>query len=175
MKLTSIVVTLVIILCLGIVSGCVETNPSKTLYNDTSKIAEQADSCTFIESIGTKENGDNILEIKYYGFYGMKTIWQINAESTGKISIKYDSVVKSGKFKLVLITPKNKVITIFEQSKQGNYDAILQKGQYRIKIVGKNAKGNIKMEVEPDDSVKTIRVDMIRTLREETNNVVGFS
>ncbi|SHE80315.1 hypothetical protein SAMN02745195_01155 [Thermoanaerobacter uzonensis DSM 18761] len=118
----------------------------KEIYNDNAKIINQGDSYTFLNRVGDIK--DNNLKIVYSGFYGMETIWEVESEGKGTVTIKFDSKVDKGKFKLVFITPENKVINVFEQSGKGEKTIQTEKGKSRIKIVGNNAKGQIEINIK---------------------------
>ncbi|AIS52839.1 hypothetical protein TKV_c16850 [Thermoanaerobacter kivui] len=127
--------------------GCENINKyQKDIYDDDSKIVNVGDSYSFSKRI--ENNINNNLKIKYNGFYGMETIWDIKSEGNGAVIIRFDSQVDRGKFKLVFITPDNEVIKVFEQSEKGEKIIETKKGKSRIKIVGNNAKGQVEINVE---------------------------
>lgn len=134
-------------------------NQFKDIYTDENKICAEYDSYSFYNRTGTTNNKKNHLEISYKGFDGMQTIWIIQAQKPCKIEMDFDSEVKRGKFKTVLISPEKRVITMFEQTKKGTRSEDLSKGEYRIKIVGQNAKGHISMTILNNDSMRLTRGD----------------
>lgn len=87
------------------------------------------------------------MEKKYSSFYGSYTIWIIETKEVSSIKIDYYSKLKKGKFKVVLVTPEKDVESIFEQNQYGNTTLPLKKGRNRIKMVGKDAAGSIKMKI----------------------------
>lgn len=149
---------LVLILCLV----AYWFNPNRTintLFDNNAQIAAQGDSSNYVNYSGTMDNTGNRLEVNYGDFNGKDTIWLIDVKKPGEIELNYDSVLKKGNFKTVLVTPKSEVITVFEQSKKGSYKADLKTGEYRIKIVGKNAGGYINMNLKTADFMQTERAD----------------
>lgn len=135
-----------------ILSGCAVSEFQKTVYNDDSKIVKQADSYNFRSRVGTTTNEKS--EIKFTTFYGMDTLWSIEAKEEAAITVEYELKIEKGNFKIVLIGPDNKVITITDGGKSGKQELKLQKGNSRIKIVGKDAKGQVKMYIKGDRNLK---------------------
>lgn len=128
------------------ITNTVADSKQKAMYDNNSYIAQQGDTYTYMTSIGHSEQKDT-LDMTYQRFYGSETIWTLNASKPGEIRIKYDSKVKEGRFKAVLISPSKNVLTIVNANKVGNYKYTLQEGEYRIKIIGDNAYGNIRMKL----------------------------
>lgn len=125
-------------------SGCFGFNMSG-IYEDDTKIAAKADSRSFSHRLGS--TSDNQSKITYDGFTGAETIWNIESESDGSITIEYNSQVDKGDFKLVIIDPQNKVENIFEYSGEGTEIIDIKKGKSRIKIVGKESKGEFSLKI----------------------------
>ncbi|KOA18849.1 hypothetical protein CLHOM_27880 [Clostridium homopropionicum DSM 5847] len=123
-------------------SGCGVSQDKKNIYSNNDIIAQEADSFSFGTRSDTGNSKDEV-NIKYSGFYGADTIWIIEAEENQEIILKYNSNVKSGDFKLVLINPKKEIENILVGTQQGDKTIKLTKGKYVIKIVGRNAKGEI--------------------------------
>tara|TARA_B100000965_G_C19339974_1_gene646926 strand:- start:191 stop:661 length:471 start_codon:yes stop_codon:yes gene_type:complete len=149
-RIVSLIVLTITILFLT--TGCGEYQ--KDIYADDSIIAKAYDSYTFVSRSGsTTPNESNI---KYGAFVGMETIWVIESEGDGSFTIEYDSKVKKGEFKVVLITPDNKVRNILEQNEEGTIKIKAGKGKSRVKIVGNEAGGEclLKIETQGDAVIK---------------------
>lgn len=95
-------------------------------------------------------------DIRFSSFYGDDTIWIMKADKDNTVDIKYAINISSGKFKLILIDPNDKVTVICEGSGNSSKTLDLPKGKNRIKIVGSAAKGKVSMELELGDGVSVI-------------------
>jgi len=133
---------LYIFLIIAIGSGCGVSHDKENIYSNNDIIAQEADNFSFRTRKDTGDSKDEV-NIKYSGFYGADTIWIIEAEEDEEIMLKYNSNVKGGEFKVVLINPKKEIENILVGTKQGDKTIKLTKGKYVIKIVGRNAKGEI--------------------------------
>jgi len=134
--------SLYLFLIILIGSGCGVSQDKKNIYSNNDIITQEADSFSFKTRKDTGNSKDEV-NIKYNGFYGADTIWVIESENDEEIILKYNSNVKSGEFKVVLINPKKEIENILVGSQQGDKTIKLTKGKYVIKIVGRNAKGEI--------------------------------
>ena len=131
-------------------------NDKLLIYDDDSKIALDYDSYSYLSERG--ENKKNTTNIKF-NFTGMDTRWKIEAEKDAVLTIDYDSKISKGDFKVVIISPQKEVSTILDQSASGSKDINIKKGTSRIKIVGKNAKGKLKLKLKYSKDVKPISID----------------
>lgn len=146
-----IIFSLTVIL-LGSLTGCRVSDYQSSIYNDDSKIVKQADSYSFRNRIGSTSNDKT--EMRFGTFYGVDSIWSMDAKADDIVNIEYDIKIERGNFKVVLINPDNKVTTIAEGSKSGKEELKLQNGKSRVKVVGNNAKGAIKLSVKGGENVK---------------------
>lgn len=146
------IVILLSILILGIVTGCNVNDYQKNIYSDNSKIVKEGDSYTFKNRLGSTTKDE--INIKFSTFYGMQTIWIIEASKEGVLTINYESQIKNGDFKTVLISPDDVVSHIFEQSENGNTTLNIPKGKSRIKIVGNGANGEVAITIKPDENMQ---------------------
>lgn len=137
MKKTSIVVLLVALLLIG--CGSLEQH---NLYDNDRQIEGEGNS--YSRSNYSQNVNGNRLYLNIGFMDGMDTIWEYNANSESSVAIDYDISLKSGKAKLVLITPDGDLSTIAEATKSeafsGSSDISVNKGRYRIKLVTENAK-----------------------------------
>lgn len=134
---------ILIFLCLIALAGCNNTY-QKSIYSDNSKIVQSGDSYSFKTRIGNQI--DNNMDVQFSVFNGMQTIWTIDIKQNSKMKINYISKIDSGKFKVVLVTPDKKIINILENSKESSDILDIPPGKNIVKIIGYNAKGNIKMD-----------------------------
>lgn len=116
------------------------------IYNKNGIIGEECDSHSY------RGYGENTAKdrfgLKFSGFYGCDTIWLINAAQPGQIRVDYDSNIENGRFKVILVSPEHEVAIIAEASKKGSAPLKLKQGEYRLKIVGDNARGTIKASIK---------------------------
>lgn len=143
---------IMLISCLFISSSCGISAYQKNLYNDNSKIIKQGDSYSFIKRVGNSYN--NKTSIKFGTFYGMETLWTIDAKSEGNVRINYKIQISRGKFKIVFISPDNEIKTICENTQNGSIVIKAEMGKSRIKIVGNDAKGEVEISLVPDGDIK---------------------
>lgn len=81
-----------------------------------------------------------------FDFTGVDTLWEIKCTKSESLNISYNSDIKNGDFKVVLITNNKRLIPILEGTKGGTKDLTLEKGINKIKIVGKKAKGSLEIK-----------------------------
>ena len=122
------------------------------VYNDDSKIANDSDTFGLDESDETIEEGVYKGKLK---FSGSITIWTYESNEDFELQVPYTLSVKSGKAKIVLISPDNTVNTLVENTNKSSVEgeAILtvpiKKGVNRIKLVGyKKADIDVELNIE---------------------------
>lgn len=140
-----------------IISGCEVSQDKKNIYDDNDRIAQQGDSFAYATRTDIEDSNDKI-DVKYSEFYGTDTIWDLDSKEDGEITIKYDSAVNSGDFKVVLINSKNEIDNILIKNQQGEKTIKLSQGKYIFKIVGRNAKGEIKVSINKSQNVEITKV-----------------
>ena len=150
-----------IIFLIGIMCGCGLSNQNKNtnnnqenMYNNNDKIVQEDNNYTYITYKNPRKN--NEIEIQYSGFSGIDTICFLEAKEDTEMTFNYDSTVDKGKFKAVLINPKNEVETISEGTEQSSKTIKLTKGKYSFKNVGANADGKITISISSNSNVKII-------------------
>lgn len=119
------------------------------LFNDNNKIALNSDTYSIISKSGT--NKDNKTNLNFE-FSGTDTIWEIESMKETKVTLSFKSKIENGKYKLVLITPSNDVITLCNKSSKKNKEITLKPGKTKIKMVGLSAKGNLNLEIKPSNN-----------------------
>lgn len=120
----------------------------KSIYDDNSKIIAESDSYSYLDRID--ESTDEKLKLKFI-LTGMESVYKIEAKEEEVININYDANISSGKFKVVLVTPEDKVITLLEGSGSDSKEVKINKGENRIKIVGSNTKGSVEISLKTTD------------------------
>lgn len=148
-----------LIFLIGIMCSCglsnqnTNTNSDKEkMYNNNDKIVQEDNNYTYVTSESTIKN--NEIQMKYSSFSGIDTICSLKAKEDTEVTFNYDSTVNNGKFKVVLINPKNEVETILEGTEQRSKTIKLTKGKYRFRNVGVNADGKIRISISSNSGVK---------------------
>jgi hypothetical protein len=152
-----VVISLLLISLMLYLTGCSVSDYQKSIYDDDSKIASQADSYNFRSRSGNTSNEKT--EVKFGAFYGADTLWTINANKDSVLTVEYDVKLEKGDFKVVLIDPDNKIIAIVSGQKAGEQEVKVKSGNSRIKIVGKNAKGQVKINITGNKDLKIKRIN----------------
>jgi len=137
--------------------GCGPDADKRDIYDNDMYIAQEGDNFSFYNRVG--EEDEKHIDIKFNGFYGAQTIWAIQTEENSDINLSFDSIIKSGDFKVVLITPEQELISITEQDNNGTFKINVSPGKYKIKIVGKNASGNLRIDLSENKSNKVVLQD----------------
>ncbi len=132
--------------------GCGVVDGKNDIYGNNDKISKPGDSYSFQSRIGKTDEKN--MDVEYDKFTGVQTIWTINVTQNGEIEIYVDSQVKKGDFKVVLVTPDQEVIKVLESTGDETSTVPLSKGKYSIKIVGKNSKGTIKINLSVSDGAE---------------------
>ncbi|WP_062197064.1 hypothetical protein [Massilibacterium senegalense] len=135
---------LIMAMMMGVI-GCSDiTEKQKSIYNNDEKIIQQADSYTYTKRISTTRNNET--KMRFQSFAGMETIYR--EKDAKSVIFEYDVTIQKGDFKIVLVTPEKKVVTLVEGSEKGSETIKLKNGENKIKIVGKDAKGTINYSVK---------------------------
>lgn len=130
---------IVIIMISMLLIGC-SNNYMTSIYDNNEKISSDANSFNLDINEQSIEGQQFKAQIKK--IEGMDTIWSYESDEDKILDITYLINVKSGKLKLVLISPDNSVNEIIEQTKKSDMmntstnSLDIKKGLNRIKIVG---------------------------------------
>lgn len=122
--------------------GCSTVAIQRDLFDKDDEIVKQGDSYTYQSRLGTVT--ENTANLSFKSFSGAETIFTF--EDLQILNIELSFEVSKGRFKVVLIDP-NDEITIIDDSVVIN----LLEGEYRIKIVGEDATGNIDMTISSSE------------------------
>ena len=157
-KISKLILLPLLFIFVGAFLGCSKISSyQKSIYDDNSKIAKAGDSYSFKNRVGNTMN--NKATINFTTFYGMQTLWNIQSEGNGRITIQYYSNTKKGKFKVVYIDPNNEIENILQQSGEGTIKIDTKKGKSRIKLVGDNGGGTVKLNLEAQGDVRIENID----------------
>jgi len=151
-----ILLSLILVLVLA---GCARIHAyQKSMYGDNSKIANQGDSYTFRDRIGSVK--ENNLSLTFNGFYGKQSIWRLDAVEDGSVDLDIKITMKTGMFKLCLINNENKVSLIAEGLSINKLSVPIKKGRSYLVIVGNNADGEVRASLQATDGIVVLAVPM---------------
>lgn len=140
-----------------VISGCcfVRMDNHAKEYDDDAKLKSEAGSYSYTERQGNI--GRNEAELKF-DFSGNDVLWEMEADRDCTMSGNYDIVISRGDFKIISVSPSAEITKVWEMEVGDNYGNLnipLKKGMNRIKIVGKQARGAMKLRLNPSgDKVK---------------------
>lgn len=135
-----------LLLLVTVISSCGENQEKQNIYNDHDKIVQEGDRFTFRNRTDL-ERSNNKIDVKYSGFSGAETIWIIESKEDSQITFSCNSTVGRGYFKTVLIHPDKRITTLIIGNQQGDRTTTLIKGKYVVKMVGRNAEGQVNISV----------------------------
>lgn len=149
-----------LIFLISIMYGCgISINQDKhdssnkvNMYNNNDKIVHEDNNYTYL--MCNRSINDNEIEMKYNDFSGVDSMCFLEVKEDTEITLNYDSTVDNGKFKVVLINPKNELETILEGTEQSSKTIKLTKGKYRFRNVGANAEGEVRISFNSNSDVK---------------------
>ena len=153
------IATLLLILLAAALGGCSAAGQDKlNIYADDAKIAAEGDSYTFTNRVGGADE-DDTLDLTYSGFTGSNSVWTVEFAESGTLTLQYQSTVKAGDFKVVLVGPEAQVLTLFEGTQAGEKTADLTAGKYTLKLVGREASGSVNLVLEVVGNATVTKLD----------------
>ena len=123
----------------------------RNIYNNEEKIVSESDSYSYLRR--KLENEKNNMDFEFVEFTGIDTVYNIQSTKEGVIELQYKSEILKGKFKILLITPKNEIITVLSGNSKGNSKIKIESGESKIRIVGYKSTGNFTMNVISTDDI----------------------
>ncbi|MCY6958678.1 50S ribosomal protein L7ae [Clostridium brassicae] len=146
------------IIIISLLIGC-GNNTMDKVYNDNNKIADQSDTFGLDESEETIQSGSYKGKLK---LSGSGTVWRYQSNKEFNLEVPYTLSVKSGKAKIVLISPDNTVHTLIENTERSTttegtmtLTIPIKKGINRIKVVGyKKADIDIELHIKQGEFEK---------------------
>ncbi|MBP1903539.1 hypothetical protein J2Z32_000151 [Paenibacillus turicensis] len=148
-----------ILLALFIISGCTFNSTKvvqEEVYNNDDRLVQQSNTYTYTNT-AKKSITDKKLSVEFSTFTGVDTFWIISSDIEQELKINIDQQIKGGKFKTIIVSADNKTteINVLSEGSQAKTTSITLKPttEYRIKIVGSKAKGNIKMELSSEHDI----------------------
>ncbi|HAO61966.1 MAG TPA: hypothetical protein DCQ90_08720 [Erysipelotrichaceae bacterium] len=151
--------TILLILLIGLVSGCSQLNSYQAgIYDDDAKIANQGDSYTFANRLGSIK--ETSLHLEFGGFYGKQTVWTIEANEKGIVWLDVEIKLDGGRFKICLVDANREVTVIAENETDEVIQVEVPQGKNYLVLVGKNAKGNARISLRIDEN-KRIEIELV--------------
>ncbi|GAA0085303.1 lipoprotein [Clostridium sp. CTA-7] len=149
-----IILTVILLMIISLLIGC-SNDITNSIYDNNAKIAKSYDSFGLDDSKETIESGVYTGKLK---LSGCGTIWRYESDSDFNLEAPCKLSVKSGKAKIVLISPDDTVTNLVEISNKDTTDENttltlpIKKGINRIKIVGYDkADINIELNITKGD------------------------
>lgn len=139
--------------------GCGPMNEyQNSMFDDESKIVKESDSHTYKSRAENNINEDK--SIKFSSFSGTETIYELDCNNENEeIVLNLKTSIDKGDFKIVLISPEDKVTDIVIGTNELNETFKLEKGTSRIKLVGKQSGGKIDIRIDVGEGVEIRHID----------------
>lgn len=137
--------------------GCSPVVDYQNSISNDDKIVKDSDSHTYLVRHGKSKGNET--DIKFTSFSGTDTIFKITSDTETAIVFNFESIVDKGDFKVVLITPEDEIVEIVNGEQGGSETIQLKEGKSRVKLVGRKAKGQIKMNIEAGEDIKIKAID----------------
>ena len=151
------------LLCVLIpLAGCSgASSKQKNIYTNDEQIAAQGDTYSYLNRIGGKDSIEktNLINLEFNRFYGTDTLWNIVSKGKHELELNYNCEISRGRFKAVLITPTKEVLVLFEGTDVGTKIINLDEGKHRLKIVGQDAKGKIRIDIPENINIRLEKND----------------
>ena len=84
----------------------------------------------------------------FQGFNGVETIFELEADHIGFVSVNALGSLRDGDYKVVVVMPDGKVHVLMENDQRSEAVVALKEGVSKLKFVGLDAKGTLSLEVE---------------------------
>jgi len=136
----------------AVLFGCGAGSDKQKIFDDEAGITQDGDTYTFVNRTGST-NSDEDVALAYTGFSGVQTIWIIEVSAASEVDFEFNSTVDDGDFKVVLVTPDKEIVTLLTGTQQGTATQELTQGKYAVKLLGRNADGQINLSLTPGPNV----------------------
>lgn len=123
----------------------------KAGYDNDGEIVKKSD-FYYTQNYSRDFRNDKI-SLELTNVIGRKTLCNVTAAEKGKVSITYQSVVQSGKVKLVYVSEDNSITKILEDTAKGSGELDVPKGKGVIKLIADEATGRIELGYKTDSNV----------------------
>ena len=100
--------------------------------------------------------------LSFRGFHGIETLYRLDSDQGGNLTITTSCSVDTTRYKLVLIDEvRQEVVTLIQSSGYANRTVNLRAGRYHIKTVGYDVGGTVSMTLSAGQGV-TINTQSMR-------------
>ncbi|MBU3187500.1 hypothetical protein [Clostridium estertheticum] len=109
---------------------------------------------------GNEKSGENTESFDFGNFNGKWSLMQFTSNKGNKITINDNTKISKGKFYIVILDSEYKIITKkneLNDNKNLNFTTP-KDGKYTIRIVGKNASGNL--NISTNSNIKVSHIDL---------------
>lgn len=92
--------------------------------------------------------------LSFRGFHGIETLYRLDSDQGGTVTISTSSSVDTTRYKLVLVdTVREEVITLIQGSGYASHTHNLKAGRYHIKTVGYDVGGTVNISLSAGQGV----------------------
>lgn len=144
-------IIIVAIVFVGLIVGLKDKDDTMLRYNDLDWLTATGNSFNYKNK--QMENDESSISINFE-MHGIDTIGEIIVEDSSEIEFECSSQLTKGKAKLILVSELKEVVDLCEGTTDVAKTIMLEKGTYRIRLVGDNAAGKIIVGHETDDKVR---------------------
>lgn len=120
-----------------------------TIFTNDKSIAMRDDIVSYNKRKGKIELDECNIQFE---FSGLDTLWDIEVKEETQLTFITDVNVQ-GEYKLVIVCPDQSILQLQCKAKQSIF---LEKGSYKIRMVGVEAKGEIDIKIVNAESVEII-------------------
>lgn len=145
-KYSRLILFILIIIVSMTIVGCNSTDYQSSIFDDENEIVKKTNSYTYRSKKGTAE--DDKINLEFASFTGKDTVYKIRVDKESKVTFHFDSKIDKGDFKVVVVTPHDKIINVLNGTERGSKEIILEEGTNRIKFLGRRAKGKIDIDIK---------------------------
>lgn len=129
-------------------TGCTtvrETMGQLQIYGNNELIAQSQDLYSYNSREG--EASPEGTQLDFRQFTGKHTLWTVDAPESSRLTLDLDLGIDYGKCKLVHVMPSGDVVKLADaETEAGIITVALPEGENTIKLIGKKAYGNLKLE-----------------------------
>lgn len=125
--------------------GCGISRDRKYIFDDNLELIKEGDSFSYLRRDAKIYSNRAI--VSFDDFNGAETVISINTSKGEEIKLKYEAEIKRGEFKIIIVSPLYELASIAEINKSGTYSLMAEKGKYKVKIAGRNAAGEVEIEL----------------------------
>lgn len=112
------------------------------------KVRDKTLSYSYFSSSRKKENNKNLITQSFKSFSGVDEFVRFSGIQGSDIKLHYDSNIENGEFNIVLLNEDLEIISVLDGNRKDLYTIKnVVEGKYIVKITGKEAKGNVSIEL----------------------------